>query len=88
MFVKIIHWIEEKPTKEGESAHFIEDSTTYECERYNKRWVTRVTDGKEYKDLILVMEPCGISVTIEKKKTTEIYFMNNEGRTIDSIHWL
>ena len=90
MFVKIVNWKEEKPKKKGESAHFIESSVTYECSIVHKKWVTRITGGKEYKDLSLVMEGCPgcPSIQIEKEKGTEIYFMNNDGKTIDSIHWM
>jgi len=79
-------WVEKKSKKNGESSFYIEDSTIYECKKCHKMWIFRVENDKECRDLLLIMDD-SISITVEEKKKTEVYVMNDEGKTIECIRW-
>lgn len=67
----------------------------YECHSVSKKWVERKLPegpgrphGETVMDLLLTMEGGGnISLQVEKRRGISIYFMNDNGRTIDSIQW-
>jgi hypothetical protein len=79
MFVKVIH--------NNSVGHQV---NLYECDRVSHR---EVTDPSDVKNISLVVEmennspDGGIGLWFGIVDDTSIYFMNNDGRTVDSLHW-
>lgn len=78
MFVKIIRTIREETETESEQ-HTRE--SLYECNSYHTH-----PSGKD-KFILSTEGEQSVHIEIEKSPDTEIYIMNNEGKTIDYYRW-
>ncbi len=86
MFIKVVDYKLDEP-----SATKTKSEALYECHTVHRSWVERKEGDTIVKDVSLTMEGGGnITLQIAKRKGRKgvsIYFMNNAGRTIDSIQW-
>ena len=80
MFVKIVSYDD----KEREKVEAV-----YECDRYELRYFPDDATQTWEKDNFLLTLEGSSNITLDLfKKNLGLFFMNNQGRTIDSYRWL
>lgn len=87
MFVRIIRYSYEKD-QDGVEHYVTKGDGLYECDRVFKNIVPRPKGDQ--KDLSLTLELDGshpVSVLIDREDYCSIYFMNDDGKTIDTIQY-
>lgn len=91
MFVRLVKYNTEEV--DGSPAKYVQHSDELiECAKVKTRKVDRKTESGTVKDLLLEMEGVSwggdgyLGEQIPTDQSMSIYFMNNSGKTIDSIH--